>query len=136
MRSAGTDKEKTCEHCGKPLFGRTDKRFCNDTCRNTFNRIKTEKEKLQANENIPEIFRIIKKNYEILRSYDAPHQKDSFIWLEDKTELLKQGYNDKFYTNSYAEPSGPTWHCCFEIGVSIGDSGAFIKYLPEQAELK
>ena len=51
----------SCENCGKPLFGRTDKRFCNDGCRNVFNRKKTAVLRGGDHENIPQIFRIIKK---------------------------------------------------------------------------
>ena len=30
-------QEKSCEECGKAIFGRIDKRFCSDQCRNSFN---------------------------------------------------------------------------------------------------
>jgi predicted nucleic acid-binding Zn ribbon protein len=52
--------ENTCENCGKPLFGRTDKRFCNDNCRNTYNRQKTLLEQKKAHDNLPEISRPLK----------------------------------------------------------------------------
>jgi len=28
---------KYCAHCQKPIKGRTDKKYCNDYCRNSFN---------------------------------------------------------------------------------------------------
>lgn len=52
-----------CENCGKELFGRTDKRFCNDGCRNQFNREKAVREQQKAQDNLPEILKIIQKNY-------------------------------------------------------------------------
>ena len=30
-------EEKMCPECGKPVFGRIDKKFCSDACRNAFN---------------------------------------------------------------------------------------------------
>jgi len=38
MAKQTENPDKTCENCGKSLYGRTDKRFCNDNCRNTYNR--------------------------------------------------------------------------------------------------
>src|SRR5690606_5358857 len=63
---ATSSPEKQCQQCGRPLKGRTDKRFCNDDCRNNFNRAKRRKITDQAPDTIPEIIRIIKRNYQIL----------------------------------------------------------------------
>jgi hypothetical protein len=52
-----TTDGQTCAECGKGLFGRTDKRFCNDTCRNGFNRKLRAEEKARDNANIPAIFK-------------------------------------------------------------------------------
>lgn len=133
MRPAPTDYENTCEHCRKPLFGRTDKRFCNDTCRNTFNRAKAEREKIQAHENLPEIFRIIKKNYEILKKKvpNALHADESVFTSTGK--FLDTGFNPRFFTSIHTTSNGETWYCCFECCFQIGEVYTFIKDFPEQA---
>lgn len=55
---------KSCMQCGQRLFGRRDKKFCNDFCRNTFNN--------QLNKENIEVIRItnnkLKKNHKILRN--------------------------------------------------------------------
>ncbi|OKS86116.1 hypothetical protein [Mucilaginibacter polytrichastri] len=134
MRPSVTEKENTCEHCNKPLFGRTDKRFCNDTCRNTFNRIKGEKEKLQANENIPEVFRIIKKNYEILQQFSPdgiPSGERKMVLI---TELIQLGFNPKFHTSIWQDGDA-IWKFCFEKGWGFGEPDAYLIERTEQADL-
>ncbi|GAA3976628.1 putative nucleic acid-binding Zn ribbon protein [Mucilaginibacter dorajii] len=133
MPNTGTEKENSCAHCHKPLFGRTDKRFCNDTCRNTFNRQKTENQKLQASANLPEIFRIIKRNYEILKE-NCPQVLDhDENMLVNAKEFLKTGFSPKFFTSVHITSYGEIWYCCFELGFRIGEDYAFIRHFPEQA---
>jgi len=127
-------KEKTCQHCNKILHGRSDQRFCNDTCRNTFNRLKRQQEKISDHQNTPEIFRIIKHNYELLKALKPPHEPDSYIWIKDTEYTLKEGFNSKFFTSIYKEPSGSIWYCIFEYGFCMGEKDMQICWLPDQAE--
>ena len=46
---------RKCKSCEEPLVGRSDKKFCDDQCRNTFNsKIKRENEELiiRINKNL------------------------------------------------------------------------------------
>jgi len=134
----GTTQEKAatneprCENCGKPLFGRTDKRFCNDGCRNAFNRKKIADLRAGDHENIPEIFRIIKKNYEILKSHGSLGQDKQFYF--DAKILADEGFNFNFCTSVYEEKD-TVWKFCFERGWCISGTTCFIMDRPEQAEV-
>jgi len=105
-----------CQQCGKPLFGRTDKRFCNDGCRNTFNRGKAATSKAKDHENLPEIFKIIKQNYNILKTYDLEKLKDNQHLIVPRTELQHKGLNFKFFTSTYTNEFKERWKFCFDLG--------------------
>lgn len=125
--------EKTCQQCHKTLHGRSDQRFCNDTCRNTFNRVKRQQDKIDDHQNTPEILRIIKKNYEILKSHSKRPLIDQLLNLPSKT-LIDAGLNPKFYTSSFTDGQGTEWKCVFERCYSMSDTQSFIQDFPEQAE--
>jgi len=64
------------------LFGMSDRRFCNETCRNSFNRKWREAELIKANENLPVILKIIKHNYDILKNYyssELAHDEGTYM---------------------------------------------------------
>jgi len=136
MKEAET--EKHCENCNRPIYhGRTDRRFCNDGCRNSFNRKKTAESAIADHENLPEIFRIIKNNYAILKTFNIPADTEVTAWFEDKKDLVDSGYNFKFLTSSFTDSSGNIFRCCFEYGVCASEysEGAMLQYLPEQAKI-
>ena len=37
-------EERKCLYCGEPIIGRMDKKFCCDSCRNSYNYEKTHKQ--------------------------------------------------------------------------------------------
>jgi predicted nucleic acid-binding Zn ribbon protein len=124
--------ERHCENCGKALFGRTDKRFCNDTCRNTFNREKTLREQIKEHENLPEIFRIIKNNYKILKSFGTIEPGSGIASLQ-KT-LKEEGIDTRYFTSIYMEGK-ILWKFCFERGWHENENGYEIMDRPEQVEV-
>jgi predicted nucleic acid-binding Zn ribbon protein len=128
------EEEKHCENCGKPLFGRTDKRFCNDTCRNTFNREKTLRGHIKDHENLPEIFRIIKHNYTLLKSHgDRQLDENEYLYFPLK-EITEAGFNFKYFTSIYQD-GAELWRFCFERGWRIEGDFCYIRDIPEQANL-
>lgn len=58
---------KVCEDCKAPLKGRSDKRFCNDYCRNSFH----TKQNRDWNNYMRNINYILRKNRRILESLYA-----------------------------------------------------------------
>jgi hypothetical protein len=106
--------QPTCENCSKELFGRIDKRFCNDNCRNEFNRKKKQQEIQKEHDNLPEILKIIKNNYNILKSYGPLEDPRSFIEVE-RSELVRKGFNFKFFTST-SKSHTEELKFCFERG--------------------
>lgn len=99
----------TCEECGKEIHGRSDKRFCDDTCRNNFNRKKRQAEQVPIRESALEIIRTIKNNYQLLKTKDQP--PDIMISMPLKN-LLEKGFNPNYFT-SIREEDSELYRFCF-----------------------
>lgn len=70
-----------CAQCGHDLKRRTDKRFCNDTCRNTYNRIQRQQRHIPFPEQAKDIIQAIKRNYQIIAKKEKS-DKDVFYYAE------------------------------------------------------
>lgn len=127
---------KHCEDCEKVLHGRSDQRFCNDSCRNNFNRKKRKAEKMVPHENADEIISIIWKNYEILKNaYRHQMVNDEMIQFKGREHLIQSGINPKFFTSIHTDKNGWIWYCVFERCFTIGEQQAFVTDIPEQAKI-
>jgi predicted nucleic acid-binding Zn ribbon protein len=127
---------KHCQDCGKILHGRSDQRFCNDTCRNNFNRRKRKAEKIIPHENAAEIIRIIWKNYEILKnSYRHQMLTNEMIVFKGREHFIQSGINPKFFTSIHTDKNGLVWYCVFERCFTIGEEQGFVTDIPEQAKI-
>ena len=98
-----------CENCGKDIKGRSDKRFCDDNCRNTFN----HRKKIPDNETMSPIVNILKKNRSILSSLYAG-ENQTFT----KMELVALGYNFDYCTDRRVL-QGVEYYFCFDYGYEI-----------------
>jgi hypothetical protein len=115
MNSVTIKATVVCECCGREIHGRSDKRFCNDTCRNNFNRAKRLEERVDIPEEGQEIIRIIKTNYRLLK---ARSDGDYTRLTESLPALRSKGFNPNFFT-SIGYEQGETYFFCFECGFSI-----------------
>ncbi len=101
------ETKNTCLECGKPLFGRIDKKYCNDGCRNAhYNRTHRV-----ANQHIRQINRLLKKNRDIL----AELNPEGTAKTRRKT-LQRLGFNFEYYTNVYTTKNGKTYYFCYDHG--------------------
>lgn len=98
-----------CLTCNKPLKGRSDKKFCNDYCRNTYN----NQLKGVVNNSIRNINHILQKNRRILESLIAPTGEMGKI---QKQKLLDKGFNFKHITHIYTNKAGNNYYFCYEYG--------------------
>ncbi|MFT6867818.1 MAG: hypothetical protein ACJA08_002662 [Cyclobacteriaceae bacterium] len=99
--------EKQCLECGNHFFGRADKKFCADSCRNAFNN------KVYATDEavIKKVNRVMRKNWMIL----------NFLNPDDKlkipiTKLAKQGFDFDYITSNYFTKEGKEYRFCYEQG--------------------
>jgi len=76
--------KKQCPECNDPIIGRTDKKFCSDGCRNSYNnRVNKDQKNLIRNIN-----NRLRKNWRILESLN-PHQKTK----STRDKLIAKGFD-------------------------------------------
>lgn len=99
---------RACKACRKIIRGRTDKKFCNDHCRNTYNN------HLRAPENayIRNITKTIRKNRSILKSLLGAKKNKEI----DRTELVEQGFRFRYHTHTENQMRGNDIVCCYDVG--------------------
>ena len=99
---------KTCPECGDKILGRSDKRFCSDQCRNTYNnRLNSDETNTVRNIN-----NILRKNRRVLQELN----KQSGKTLVSKDTLLQHGFNFTYSTHSYKTQKGSEYRYCYEQG--------------------
>lgn len=101
--------EKSCLTCGRPFRGRSDKKFCKEYCRNSYNNHRKEKSSPRAKQ----INKILHRNSVILRSSCDPTKS---ITLLSKMDLLRQGFDFRYYTHVLTSDKGQQYNFCYEYG--------------------
>lgn len=105
---------RLCLECGRELFGRTDKKFCTDSCRSAYN----NKTLPGVNNYHRKINRILKRNRNILESLNP----DGKIKMHQE-KLLKEGFDFDFFTNVYITKEQREYRFCYEQGYLVLDDG-------------
>jgi hypothetical protein len=99
---------KTCLTCGRAVRGRSDKKFCDDSCRNNYNnQIKSEN-----NICIRNINRILKKNRRILQDILASGE----MVKTKKERLTEEGFRFRYFTHTYTNKKGSVYFFCYDYG--------------------
>jgi predicted nucleic acid-binding Zn ribbon protein len=110
---------KTCLTCGKALKGRSDKKFCDDYCRNAYNnRLKAE-----DNNYVRKIINNLRKNRRILEELLPAHEKMS---KASRDKLLQMGFQFKYFTHTYANRKGDIYYFCFDHGYLPLEQGWYL----------
>ncbi|HVZ96163.1 MAG TPA: hypothetical protein VG847_04760 [Chitinophagaceae bacterium] len=100
---------RNCITCGKLLKGRTDKKFCNDYCRNNYN----NQLKSATNNLVRNINNALGKNRRILESmFDAGEE----MTKTTKEKLLQKGFQFKYITHTYTNKKGTVYFFCYDLG--------------------
>ncbi|MGH2646104.1 MAG: hypothetical protein ACRDE8_01000 [Ginsengibacter sp.] len=104
-----TAETKLCLTCAKPIKGRTDKKFCDDYCRNNYNnQLKSTTTNLVRNIN-----NALGKNRRILETLFADGEE---IAKATKDKLLQKGFQFKYFTNTYTNKKGNVYFFCYDLG--------------------
>lgn len=110
---------KVCISCSKPVKGRTDKKFCNDYCRNNYNN-----QLHSCNNNyIRRINHLLQKNRRILASLmpsTATHSKTS------QQQLQEKGFIFKYNTHCQANKKGHQYYYCYDYGYLALEGGNYL----------
>ncbi len=100
---------KHCLACNKPIRGRTDKKFCDDYCRNAFN----NQLKAGSNNFIRNINNALRKNRRILEELLSPKEPVTKV---SRDKLLQLGFQFRYQTHLYTNQKGSNYHFCYEYG--------------------
>lgn len=101
------EEKRKCLECESIIRGRIDKKFCNDTCRNTYNnKIKREGEFFERKVNS-----ILRKNKRILSKLSPKGNLKT-----TKEELLFNGFNFYYFTNIYKTKQGKIYYFVYDYG--------------------
>lgn len=99
-------RKSICKDCGRPFTGRSDKMFCDHTCRSNFhNRINRDISSLMRKTE-----KMMRRNRKILENL---YQQDSLY--VPKKHLERLGFNFQFLTELYHDEQGKTYHCVYEF---------------------
>lgn len=97
-----------CLECGEKIIGRSDKKFCNDSCRNTYNN--------HQNKNSSNLMRNVnnrlRKNYRILGENRFTDGKAKTT----KTKLSAEGFDFEYFTNFKVYKNGAEYRFVYDIG--------------------
>lgn len=108
------EDKKQCLECNVVFIGRSDKKFCSDQCRSSYNnRINSE-----SNVYIRSINKILNKNRKIL----AEINKDGIAKVKEDS-LLARGFNFQFFTHTLNTKKGNTYFFCYDHGYIKFDNG-------------
>ncbi len=103
-----TAAAKQCLFCSNKITGRTDKKFCNDYCRNAYN----NQLKSANSPAIRNINNTLIKNRRILETMLGEEKMIKQL----KEKLLTQGFNFKYFTHNYTNQKGNIYYFCYEYG--------------------
>ncbi len=100
-------ENKLCLDCQKPINGRSDKKFCDDSCRNNYN----NKLNSENNEVVKKINSILKKNRKIIESLIP---EEGRITISEK-KLIDLGFQQDYITGTHISKSGNAYRHCYEF---------------------
>jgi len=103
---------KYCTYCDTTIRGRSDKKFCNDSCRNSYHN-EMNKEPFTI---VNTINRKLKRNRRILQLLLSEHKDVRELNRED---LLNYGFNFRYFTHIFKDKSEKAFHYCYEFGYKI-----------------
>lgn len=100
---------RLCLSCEKILRGRTDKKYCDDYCRNNYNNLlKSNTTNLVRNIN-----NTLGKNRRILERLFGIGEE---MAKTTRAKLLQKGFQFQYITHTYTNKKGNIYYFCYDIG--------------------
>ena len=107
--------DNTCPECGDKILGRSDKKFCSDHCRNSYNNRKNK----DSAKLLRDVNSILLKNHRILKDlYSDGVEKIH------RDKLLLRGFNFDFFTNMSSKDDKVCLYC-YDHGVCKSEDDAY-----------
>jgi len=108
---------KKCLECGAGLAGRTDKKFCDQTCRSGYHNSLYREETV----DLRKIDKIMRRNRRILQTHVRAGRSKIHRVL-----LLDSGFDFKYFTHFMEDKGGKQYRFCYEYGYSFGGSDIIV----------
>jgi hypothetical protein len=103
---------KTCLCCNRSIHGRSDKKFCNDFCRNTHhNNLKSVDSNF-----VRKINRYLLRNRRILEKLFTSSRQ---LVKTSKQKLLAQQFDFHHFTHQHNNRKGQRYFFCYEFGYRV-----------------
>jgi hypothetical protein len=99
---------QSCQQCQTPIKGRSDKKFCSTTCKNTFNNA----QKIATLEITAEIDGYLHQNRTILSQLMGASKKEIF----DRLVLVRAGFHFDYMTNIYINKENKMYRFVYDYG--------------------
>ncbi len=100
-------QKRKCLECGEPIIGRSDKKYCSDYCRNTFNnRLDVESKNLIRNTN-----NRLRKNYKVLTELNKTGKTKI-----TRLRLYDRNFDFNFFTSTYTTKVGKIYYYVYDQG--------------------
>jgi hypothetical protein len=107
---------KNCLACERPIKGRTDKKFCDDACRNNYNnRLYSYSIPVVRNIN-----NILRKNRRILEDLLSGLEKK--VLVVERRKLVEKGFQFEYFTQYFTTKENDQYYYCYEYGYRSIDS--------------
>ena len=103
------EETKACLQCNKTLRGRSDKKFCDDYCRNNYN----NQLKAHSNNYVRNINNALGKNRRVLQGCLNENEETKKI---TKEKLIQLGFSFKYITHTYTNKQSNTYFYCYDYG--------------------
>jgi len=116
---------RNCLACGSAVKGRSDKKFCDDYCRNLYNN------QLRSNSGnySRRVNEILRKNRKILEELIPATAGTSRV---SRQKLSLKGFDFKFFTNTTTNKKGKLCHYCYEFGyLPVGNDSFLLVRMKE-----
>ena len=98
----------SCLECNDPIKGRADKKFCSDSCRNTYN----NRFNKDTTNYMRKVNRVLRKNRLILTKLNPKGKSKT-----TRKKLIENGFEFEYYTNTYTNKAGKIYYFCYEQGI-------------------
>ena len=98
---------RVCPECGREVTGRRDKKFCTDTCRNTYN----NRQNAGEGNVVRKVNGILRRNRRILEEMNPTGKTKTH-----KDKMVSNGFDFQYYTNTYTTKKGDDYRFCYDHG--------------------
>ncbi len=104
-------EDRKCLECSRTIYGRKDKKFCDDSCRNNYNNHQN-----RENTNIiRKVNRILKKNRQVLEEVSGL-SGEKRTHKTHREILLNKGFRFDLLTSIYTTKEGKKYYYVYNYG--------------------